>query len=581
MKAGERARYGLAVVGGLLLAAAFPKFNVAGMAWVAPGMLLMAAMGWNSGSAFRIGYVGGMAGYLATLYWLLLIPVSFTPIIGWLGLALYLSVYPGVWVWLCWKMYPIPRNVAEEPPNPGAPNVSPAPSWSGKKPDACLIPSRFPELLDWFVSTPWWQRFGWTLFCASLWVGLEMLMGRGPLGFPWTLLGASQYRILPVIQIASVTGVYGVSFLVVWFSISLMNALVLLIRRPQVRWHAQRELLVPFLVTAAIVSAGSWKISQATAPSSKVKVALIQPSIPQTWIWDPNESSNRFQQLLQLSEQALTNHPDLLVWPEAAVPYMFQLDEDIHEAVTNLAQTHKIWLVLGSDDGEVRVTAKGRMETNYFNSSFLVGPDGEVRGNYRKRRLVMFGEYIPFSHQFSFIENLTGLGSFTPGDRPGWFSMPDLHLKAGISICFEDVFPHLTRMSVDDDTDFLLNLTNNGWFGESAAQWQHAADAVFRAVENGLPLVRCANNGLTCWVDAHGQMDAIFFPQTSDIYGVGYKIVEVPLLGGHKRPPTFYHRHGDWFGWGCFGLSGIVLLRQVARRRRDASHRKPSATSPG
>src|SRR5207253_297437 len=102
------------------------------------------------------------------------------------------------------------------------------------------------------------------------------------------------------------------------------------------------------------------------------------------------------------------------------------------------------------------------------------------------------------------------------------------------------------------NTDFLLNLSNNGWFRESAAQWQHAANAVFRAIENGLPLVRCSNNGLTCWVDSQGRMDILSLGK-GDIYGVGFKIVEVPLLGGQKRPPTFYHQHGDWFGWGCLG----------------------------
>src|SRR5207249_626484 len=193
-------------------------------------------------------------------------------------------------------------------------------------------------------------------------------------------------------------------------------------------------------------------------------------------------------------------------------------------------------------------------------SSFVIGCDGKVLVNYRKRRMVNFSEYIPFGREFAFIEHLTGLGSFTPGDRPGSFSMPDLHAKASVLICFEDVFPHLTRISVEDDTDFLLNLTNNGWFDEGAAQWQHAAAAVFRAVENGLPLVRCANNGLTCWVDPQGGMHDIFFPGTADIYGMGYKIVEVPLLGGQKRAPTFYHQHGDWFGWGCVGMSGAIVL---------------------
>ena len=134
-------------------------------------------------------------------------------------------------------------------------------------------------------------------------------------------------------------------------------------------------------------------------------------------------------------------------------------------------------------------------------------------------------------------------------------------------ICFEDVFPHCVREYVEDDTDFLLNLTNNGWFGESAAQWQHAANAVFRAVENGLPLVRCANNGLTCWVDARGRVEEIYFPGTRDIYGAGWKMARVPLLAGQPRAPTFYRRHGDWFGWSCVAVSALGLGAAGLRRR--------------
>ena len=527
------------------------------MAWVAPGLMLMAALGKSGAAAFRIGCVAGLAFYMASLYWLLLIPVSFAPIIGWLALGGYLSIYPAIWVWLCWKLYP-----KQTPPE-----LRPA---GGQL-------AQFLELLDWFLATPWSKRLGWTVCCAALWVGLEMIRARLFTGFPWNLLGVSQYRILPIIQIASVTGVYGVSFLMAWFSISLASAFVMLLRRPQVRWHAQRELLLPFVITAAVVATGWWALVQKAAVGSqspesasqkpKITAALIQPSIPQAWIWDPTESSNRFQQLLQLSAQALTNHPDVLIWPEAAVPYMLRFDEEIHTAVTNLVRTHKVWLILGSDDAEAQMRPNGSIATNFFNSSFLINPDGEVMATYRKRRLVIFGEYIPFGRQFAFIESLTGMGSFTPGKRAVSFSMPDLHAKAAILICFEDAFPHLTRVSIDDDTDFLLDLTNNGWFGESAAQWQHAANAVFRAVENGLPLVRCANNGLTCSVDSQGHMSDIFFPTTDNVYGVGFKLVEVPLLGEQKRPPTFYHQYGDWFGWCCVGLVGGVLVFQFGWER--------------
>ena len=188
-------------------------------------------------------------------------------------------------------------------------------------------------------------------------------------------------------------------------------------------------------------------------------------------------------------------------------------------------------------------------------------------GIYQKRRLVIFGEYVPLSRWLPFLKDFTGVqGEFTPGKRPVPFLLPDLKVKTSVLICFEDIFPHLTREYVEEDTDFLLNLTNNGWFGESAAQWQHAASAVFRAVENGLPLVRCANNGLTCWVDPQGRMNEVYFPGTKDIYGVGCKIIRVPVLAGQKRAPTLYRRYGDWFGWGCVGFSVLIVAARLARR---------------
>jgi apolipoprotein N-acyltransferase len=193
-----------------------------------------------------------------------------------------------------------------------------------------------------------------------------------------------------------------------------------------------------------------------------------------------------------------------------------------------------------------------------------------VVATYRKRRLVIFGEYVPLARWLPFLRRFTGVGGdFTPGAEFVPFQLSDLKVKTSVLICFEDVFPHSAREHVEADTDFLLNLTNNGWFGESAAQWQHAASAVFRAVENGLPLVRCANNGLTCWVDAVGRLNEVFFPGSSDVYGAGFKIAHVPLLAGQQRPPTCYRRHGDWFGWTCAGFAVLTLGRRCLGQRRE------------
>jgi apolipoprotein N-acyltransferase len=255
---------------------------------------------------------------------------------------------------------------------------------------------------------------------------------------------------------------------------------------------------------------------------------------------------------------------DLLIWPESAVPKMVRYDENTYRAVTGLAQSNHVWMIVSSDDAE----PPGNGSTNpgdadYFNSAFLVTPDGQLADVYHKRKLVIFGEYIPLVRWLPFIKYLTPItGSFASGDQPVTFELGGLKVNGAPLICFEDTFPGATRASAKDDVDFLVNLTNDGWFGDSAAQWQHMATAVFRAVENNLPLIRCANNGVTCWIDAHGRVREIFKDPTGSVYGTGAMTVDVPVSqAGAGRVPTFYHRHGDWFGWACVVVAALVSVR--------------------
>ncbi len=178
---------------------------------------------------------------------------------------------------------------------------------------------------------------------------------------------------------------------------------------------------------------------------------------------------------------------------------------------------------------------------------------------------------MPLTDWLPFIKYLTPIDSgFTPGEAPVTFELKDLGVKTSVLICFEDVFPHYAREHATDEIDFLVNITNDGWFGESAAQWQQAASAAFRAVENGVPLVRCANNGISCWIDRFGAMNDVYFEGTRDVYRAGFKLVTVPLPAPDFKPEqTFYNRHGDWFGWLCVLVAamggGLILIRKVNR----------------
>ncbi len=200
------------------------------------------------------------------------------------------------------------------------------------------------------MSRSWGRRTLWALSGAVLWVALEMVLARLFTGFPWNLLGASQYQMTPLIQVASVTGIYGVSFLAVWVSVSLLSAGLMIVLRPTVRSIWVGEIFLPVIVVALAFNYGFRRLGNESPAPRTLRATLIQPSIPQTLIWDTSRDRERFQELIQLSERALSNRTDLLIWPEAAVPSFARWDTNIYPAITNLVRQHRVWLVLGSDD---------------------------------------------------------------------------------------------------------------------------------------------------------------------------------------------------------------------------------------
>ena len=536
--------YLVALIAGLLLALAFPHFSVAGFGWIAPALMVFAArQGRGGAEAFRSGYVAGFSFWLASLVWLLKMPVTgfpdlFLPALGWLSLCAYLAIYFGLWTW-------------------------------------------FVSQFEWKDST-WSGRLAWSISGAAAWVALEFLRGWFLTGFPWSYLGVSQFKLTPLIQLSSVTGVLGLSFLLVWFSLSLFSAAQRVISNPASRFVWQAEIALPLCAVLALYLIGFGRIHfDGPGESRHLRVTLVQPSEPQTLIWSAQEDSRRLTRLLAQSQSALTNGTDLLLWPESAVP---PVDEAAYQAIRQFVRSNQVWLILNAEDAEMHPAA-----TNFFNAAFLVSPDGRWLQSYHKRRLVIFGEYVPLANWLPFLRWLTPIsGGWTPGRQAAQFVMtnqtasdadkviniassgraPELSFR-GVSrisplICFEDVFPGLGRDSVQEDTDLLVNLTNDGWFGESAEQWQHAAAAVFRAVENSRPLLRCANNGVTCRVDSHGRILPLADDPSGDIHGRGVLTVEVALADAPQS--TYYHRHGDWFGWSCVGLASLSGLRRLVSR---------------
>jgi apolipoprotein N-acyltransferase len=565
----------LAIAAGLLLSAAFPGLSVAGFAWVAPGLMVAAALGATGAETFRIGYVAALAHYLSMLYWLLLIPyrwhgIPLAPGLGWLALSAFLALFPALWVWLVGGTVGSKSHASSFASQVAPPAHEAGAQQSPTADDedrSIIIPPR-----------SWLGRFVWAICGAAVWVAFEMIHARILGGFPWGLLGASQFHMLPLIQVASVTGIYGVSFLVIWVSLSLLSAGLMVVRRPTARSVWVGELFLPIMVVAILFNVGLRKLAHEPQPARWLKTVLLQPSIPQTLIWDASKDADRFQELLRLSELALTNAADLMIWPEAAVPKMLRYDQATFDGITGLARRHHVWMIVGSDDAERRRNSSNPDDADYFNSSFLISPEGQLLERYIKRNLVIFGEYLPLQRVFPFLKYFTPIqGGFTPGPGPVSYDLKDLGVQTSVLICFEDIFPQLARADISSKTDFLVNITNDGWFGEGPAQWQHATSALFRTVETELPLVRCANNGLTCWIDSSGRMRDVFRDSLGTTYGPGFLVAAIPLPPpGAIHAPTFYTRYGDLFGWSCVSISGAMLVRRVSavlgqRPRRPTS----------
>ncbi|MBK9138603.1 MAG: apolipoprotein N-acyltransferase [Verrucomicrobia bacterium] len=617
----------------MALALAFPLPGWAGLAWVAPALALAATAGLSGRRAWRLGWVTGFAFALVALRWLLHIPFPAGAVAGWLALSAYVALFIASWVWVMNRLLtrlldrsekealrsgaasseeaavPGPREEAFVGDGPTAASagtldaerpaatadhslnpvlhfgaVEPAAAVSGGREMASASPLRsWPER---FARLGWAERNLWAALAGATWVALELAQGRLLSGFPWNFLGVSQYALTPLIQVAEVTGVYGVSFLVAWMSAALFCAGARLVARltgdrapgvfpgpsrpPAPAARPRPGLLVSFrlalftdlalpLTTLLLVTfAGGLKLVRPAPSSAELRVALIQPSIPQRLIFDPDEADTRFQRLMELSRLAAATEPDLLVWPEASLP---DFSEANYRALTDLVARHRLWMIFGADEAVPRNSAETGSGFDFYNSAFLLAPDGRLVASYRKRRLVIFGEYVPLADWLPFTKYLTPIqGSFSRGTAPETFRVGDRPVKIAPLICFEDVFPHGAREHVGTDTDLLLNLTNNGWFGESAAQWQHAVAAVFRAVENGVPLIRCTNNGLTCWIDERGRLREFGLGDPADIYGPGFTVYRLPLrAAGQSGPTTFYRQHGDVFGWTCVSLTLLAL----------------------
>jgi apolipoprotein N-acyltransferase len=497
------------VLSGGLLVFAFPGADIGILAWAALVPLLISLNGKTPFNALKYGFASGFVFYMASLSWLIYtmsvyggIPKPISIILH-ISLSCYLGLYFGAFGYL----------------------------YALAKRHTPLSP---------------------ILFAPVFWVVLELVRNYIVTGFPWNLLGYTQHDTLGVIQIADITGVYGVSALIVMVNAAI-SELVVGIRggKPKgASWYSSTAGCAVLMV--CVLGYGNYRLTNQPISEKTLKVGLVQGNIDQSVKWDQDMRLQVFETYADMTLGLAEAKPDLVVWPETAVPFALE-DESGMDLLYRVARSMDTNLMTG-------VPSFTEMEDGSYegrNSAVLISSDGELIGRYDKIHLVPFGEYVPLQEVLPFVRKMVyGIGDFVPGEcctlmgAEGW--------NFGTAICYEVVFPELVREFPDAGADFLVSVTNDAWFGESSAPYQHFAMARFRAVENRRTLIRAANTGITGVILPDGSVSA-----RTDIYTKGYVVREIPLLS----EKTFYTRHGDIFAYLCLLGARAITARAFIYRR--------------
>ena len=397
------------------------------------------------------------------------------------------------------------------------------------------------------------NRIHFFVFAPVLWTSLEYLRStHSEYGFSWLGLGYSQFQNLPVIQPAEWTGVYGISWLIILVNCGLYLSWKCWREQNQNEFELKtgwRILSVTVFVFAMWQVYGTiiWKETLSSITNRpNIKMGLIQGNVEQFMKWNPVYQNHVIQKYKDLTLKAAKEDPALIIWPETATPFYFEESKTETEMMRNLAREIKIPILFGSPHRE-----KINGEQIYFNSAYLLSESGETLSRYDKSHLVPFGEFVPFRKILFFIEKLVVMiGDFGRGKEAT--VMETAGNKAGVSICYEMIFPDLIRQAVKNGANFLVNITNDAWFGKSAASYQHMSMGALRAVENRVPIVRAANTGISGTIDATGKLR-----DETNLFVEDFRITLIAPATDRK---TFYSLNGDVFSWVCLFATGIAAL---------------------
>jgi apolipoprotein N-acyltransferase len=504
----------LAIISGGLQVVIFPIPNWTFLCWIALAPLLIALLDVGRATAgkplaalrggFLLGWISGIIFYAGSCYWVYHVMASYG------GLSTPVAV--GVLVLFC--LY------------------------------VGLVHGLFGALLAFVASRGWGVRA--LVLAPFFWVATELFRAR-VIGFPWDLLGTVLVDNIPLTRIATVTGVYGLSF-----EIMLMNAALVAIL------YGRRERRV-LMLAAAILVIGVVETGSYFEPASSISsgtARLVQQNISLDQRWTPQSYEKTLADLIQISvphpgEGMLGDPlPDIIIWPESPAPF-FTNDPRFHQTLSTIATDAHAYVLAGTlgvvHDGDA---------SQLYNSAELVAPNGDWLARYDKIHLVPFGEYVPFKDLFGFANKLTReVGDFVPGTQR--LVLPVLSYKIGTFICYESIFPGEIREFANHGAGLLVNISNDGWFGETGAPLQHLHMVRMRAIENNRWVLRSTNTGITASIDPYGRV----------VQRARRNVrVAIDMPYGVVTSTTFYTRHGDWFAWFCVMACAIIALLALFMR---------------
>lgn len=490
----------LILLSALLMSLAYPPLPLGFLAYFCLIPLIFALENKTPKQAFRLGYLLGLVSNVFLLYW-----------IGW-------PIFSGYYILF------LAASVA------------------------ILILSLYPAILTLSYGLIQKRWKGKAVFALPfLWVGMEYLKSLGEIAFPWLNLAYTQTKYLNLIQYASLTGAYGVSFWIVCVNIILYFYIKSYLSTKRLVWITLLFLgfvIVPYLQGYLILNQKVIKDGP--------KIALLQGNIDIETKWNPNLIDYNFQTYFDMSRSAVKDNVDLIIWPESAAPCYLAYERRYLSLVKKETDSLGVPILVGAQHYR-----RERGDYTYYNSAFLFKPNRKDFKIYDKINMVPFSERIPYREKLGPLNNIQlGQSEFTRGKNLTVFNLPQGNFS--VLICFESAFPDLVRRFVNRGANFLVNITNDAWFEKTSGPYQHAQMAVFRAIENRIGIARCANTGISMFIDPYGR--------TSQITPIWTKKTIIEKVSLQKKK-TFYTKYGDWLPRLCLIVIVVALLSNLLPKK--------------